>query len=294
MTSRQPLSVLVATDGSAQAGAAVATVLHFPWPDGIHVSGITARIVPVEVRRSSVLAALDQTAEAIADDARRKLASRWPEAHVTVADAPPVPAILRQAERERADVIVLGWRGYGALGALLMGSVSRGVIRRAPSAVLLVKRHRKEIRRLVIGLNDSTGARRAVAFVSRLAPPAGGGQITLVTAVEPARVPMHSLVPKTVRASVTAEIERINARRASAATRRLTRAARILTRAGWDVHTSIEAGPPLHELLQAIKAANADLLVLGASGSSGLQRLLLGSVAEGAVNRCPVPVLVVR
>jgi len=36
------------------------------------------------------------------------------------------------------------------------------------------------------------------------------------------------------------------------------------------------------------------LLVVGARGTGGVARLLLGSVAEGALTRCPAPVLIVR
>ena len=38
----------------------------------------------------------------------------------------------------------------------------------------------------------------------------------------------------------------------------------------------------------------ADVLIVGARGVTGLRRLLLGSVAEGALNTSPVPVLIVR
>lgn len=38
----------------------------------------------------------------------------------------------------------------------------------------------------------------------------------------------------------------------------------------------------------------ADLIVIGTHGRSGLNRLLLGSVAEGVVRAAPVPVLLVR
>lgn len=38
----------------------------------------------------------------------------------------------------------------------------------------------------------------------------------------------------------------------------------------------------------------ADLIVIGTHGRSGLRRLLLGSVAEGVVREAPVPVLLVR
>jgi nucleotide-binding universal stress UspA family protein len=34
--------------------------------------------------------------------------------------------------------------------------------------------------------------------------------------------------------------------------------------------------------------------VIGARGVGGVERLLMGSVAEGALDRCPVTVVVVR
>jgi nucleotide-binding universal stress UspA family protein len=53
-------------------------------------------------------------------------------------------------------------------------------------------------------------------------------------------------------------------------------------------------GVPLPEVLAAIRAARADTLVLGARGVGGVERLLLGSVAEGALSQAPVPVLLVK
>jgi len=294
MTSNKPLRVLVATDGSAHARGAVTTAIRFPWPPETKVFGITARVAPLAIRRSIVLTALDRSAGAIAESARRKLARRWPDAAVTVVDEPPVPAILAEADRRRADVIVIGWRGYGALGALLMGSVSRGVVRHTKGAVLVVKRRPTEVRRLVVGLNESPNARRAVELVARLQPPRGGGDVTLFAGVEPARVPTQALATDSVRGSVMAEVARINARRVSTAKRRLAGAARMLSRAGWRVHTALGSGPPLRDLLDTVRSANADLLVVGAGSTSGIKRVLLGSVAEGALSRSPVPVLIVR
>jgi len=48
------------------------------------------------------------------------------------------------------------------------------------------------------------------------------------------------------------------------------------------------------ELLEAITRTSADVVVLGARAAGGVERALLGSVADGALNRSPVPVLVVR
>lgn len=63
---------------------------------------------------------------------------------------------------------------------------------------------------------------------------------------------------------------------------------------GWKVQEVVRIATPLAGLLDAAKAGRADVLVIGARGTGGVERLLLGSVAEGAVGRAPMSVLVVR
>ena len=74
----------------------------------------------------------------------------------------------------------------------------------------------------------------------------------------------------------------------------LSRAVKTLSSAGWKVDQAVTDGAPLRDLLATVSNVGADLLVVGAKGVTGLRHLLLGSVAEGALNRSPVPVLVVR
>jgi nucleotide-binding universal stress UspA family protein len=74
----------------------------------------------------------------------------------------------------------------------------------------------------------------------------------------------------------------------------LNRAAAELKRGGWTTRSILAHGEPLRDLLKEVGASRAHLLALGARSTSGLRRLLLGSVAEGALNRSPVAVLVVR
>ena len=285
--------VLVASDGSASAKAAVTTVLGFPWPARTRVQGVTASLVPPNYRQAVVLAALGRTAQAIAASARRTLSRRWPEAEVTVVSTPPVAAVLREAARFDADVIVLGWRGHGAVRRFLVGSVSRGVVRDARCAVLVVRRRQREVRRIVVGVDGSANAQRAVALLNRLPAPRGG-HVTLVSAVDHLGVPSHPLAPRAAAATLVAEVKRINADSMAQAEKALASAEAALTGAGWRVRTRVTVGAPLRELLAIVDSADADLLVVGARGVSGMRRLLLGSVAEGALNRCPVPVLVVR
>ena len=67
-----------------------------------------------------------------------------------------------------------------------------------------------------------------------------------------------------------------------------------LERAGWTVRRAVARGAPLTELLGAVAAARADVLVVGSRGAGGLERRLLGRVADGALSRSPVSALIVR
>jgi nucleotide-binding universal stress UspA family protein len=53
----------------------------------------------------------------------------------------PAESIVEAALSERADVIVVGSHGRGALGRALIGSVSDQVVRHAPCPVLVVRSH---------------------------------------------------------------------------------------------------------------------------------------------------------
>ena len=90
------------------------------------------------------------------------------------------------------------------------------------------------------------------------------------------------------------EVKRTNVIRTQRATKELNRAAARLKAKGWDARTALTTGEPLNDLMGAVKASRAHLLVVGAKGTSGVRHLLLGSVAEGALSRSPVPVLIAR
>jgi nucleotide-binding universal stress UspA family protein len=291
MAAAHECRVIVATDGSNDAHDAVNTVRHFPWPAGTRVRVVVARQIPYQYRRSILLSALDRSAEIAADHARRALTPRWPDLDVVIVDKEPVAAVLGEAERFRAEVIVVGWRGHGAVRRALMGSVSRGIVRRATCSVLVVRR-RQRVRRLVVGIDqDSPHASRALAFVERLVPP-DRGHVTLATAVTLTTPPSRRVA--LAARGLAQEVTRSNAKRTQTASKELKRAAAGLNERGWQAKTVLTTGEPLHDLLRAVKAARAHLLVVGAKGTSGVRHLLLGSVAQGALDRSPVPVLIAR
>ncbi|AKB77059.1 Universal stress protein [Methanosarcina horonobensis HB-1 = JCM 15518] len=64
--------------------------------------------------------------------------------------------------------------------------------------------------------------------------------------------------------------------------------------AGVEVREIVWEGNPSNVIIEFTENNNADLVVMGTLGKTGLDRFLLGSVAEKVVRSSKVPVMVVR
>ena len=292
MTTSKQHRILIASDGSLTAQAALATALKFPWPASARMRAIVAReswfpTVSVQTR-----AAVETTFEDAELAAHRALVRRWPESKVMLIDAAPVEAILAEAERFKATLIVLGWRGHGVFRRLLTGSVSRGVSAQALCPVLVVREMPSAVRRFVVGFDGCPNAERALKFLGSLEP-GRGSRVVLVNVIEPVLVPASiARFSSSMRADVRREVAAINAKRSQQGQATLADGAARLARSGWTVKCEVRAGAPLATLLKAVADHRADVLVMGARATNGLERALLGSVANGALNSSPVVLLV--
>jgi len=286
---RRRFPVLIASDGSPQAQAAVHTAVNFPWPAGADGSGVVAWGGPRWPSRISAEVALG--AQRVADETEGVLRRRWPKATVELADEPPLDAILHRASRTGA--IVVGAHGYSPLQRWMLGSVSRGVVRRATAAVLVAKDRRPAPRHFVIGYDGSSNARRAVAFVAKLTVPRNG-RVTVLGLSEPFHPPATAFMPSSLRAALTSEVRSVNAQRLARTQRQLEASGRSLEASGWRVRAEARHGIAVRDLGRVAAALGGNLLVVGARGASGLRRILLGSTAEAVLDRASMPVLVVR
>jgi nucleotide-binding universal stress UspA family protein len=81
---------------------------------------------------------------------------------------------------------------------------------------------------------------------------------------------------------------------ASEADKVLRPARSFAERRGWTVHTAHAAGHAADEIAAFAKARRVELIVMGAHGHSALASVVLGSVTQGVLARCKLPVLLVR
>jgi nucleotide-binding universal stress UspA family protein len=63
---------------------------------------------------------------------------------------------------------------------------------------------------------------------------------------------------------------------------------------GLALETMVLRGKPDEAIVKAAQAKQADLIILGSHGRTGLRRLLMGSVAERVIGQAHCPVLVVK
>lgn len=130
--------ILVAYDGSDSAKRALAEAAKLANGEPISVVSV-AEPLPQFGRAPQMLVPEEsEERERELDEAGRFLADAGIHATVVERKGDPAERIVDEAEREHADLIVMGTRGLGASRKLLLGSVGDEVLRHAPCKVLVV------------------------------------------------------------------------------------------------------------------------------------------------------------
>ena len=117
----------------AKAFSAELTIIHVAAPDPDFV-GYAAGPQTVRDDRAHQIRTEHRELQAIAEGLR----DRGISARALLIQGPAVEKILAEGQRLRADAIVIGSHGHGALYRALLGSVSEGVVRTARCPVLVV------------------------------------------------------------------------------------------------------------------------------------------------------------
>jgi nucleotide-binding universal stress UspA family protein len=105
--------------------------------------------------------------------------------------------------------------------------------------------------------------------------------------------PMASL-PGFADESVAGSLKEAEERRRADAKGLLARTAQILDKAGFKVTTSLVEADPRQAIIDQAEKWKADLIVVGSHGRKGLDRLLIGSVAEHVARHASCSVEIVR
>jgi nucleotide-binding universal stress UspA family protein len=293
----QPIAILFATDGSPEAAEACRVLNLLPLPAGSVVHVISAIHVPpltdgnhAPWQSIQYLFEFHGTWAAEAVEAAKKLLARQGvRVEASIPRGDPAPQILHTAEAIHADLVVLGPNGLTG-GRPFLGSVARNVAKRCQRPVLVARKAWNEIREVVVATDGSEHATHAVGFLSRLPLPDNSG-IILVHVVRPPRA-FPGLLP-----GRQAEYERAAAElrtRQEERGRTLLAEAASLLPPGRSVRQELCFGDPAAEVLRITGERDADLIVMGARGTSLLEGLRTGSVADRLLRQAVASVLIVH
>jgi nucleotide-binding universal stress UspA family protein len=294
------MRVLIAYDGSESADEARDLVAAIEWPPGTELRVLTAQapylpgsFAPDELfdpaTPETAFEADHEAAEARAKVAAERI--RRPTNAVTWAavNGRPASVVLDGATAWSADLIVVGTRGLGPFTAALLGSVSDEIVDHATCPVLVVRR--PSIERVVLADDGSAGARTAAAVLTW--PIFARSRVRVVTVSE--AVAHDFGAPGLGRVETAQDDRRQMVEAGLAAVRALAQSsADRLAAAGLTTEIEVRHGDPAHEIIRAATDWEADLIVMGTRGRTGLERLLLGGVARKVLQHAPCSVLIER
>ena len=197
------------------------------------------------------------------------------------------PAVRLVKEAGGAGLLVVGSRGYGALRSRLLGSVGVYCVDHSTVPVVIVPHGagRDEgfdgPRRVVVGIDGSDNADAALRWA--LGHVRADDEVVAVAAWHPTATLGYE--------SIDAEAELLEQAATEAVDEAVHRIAGELGVDAGRVRREHERGDPRTVLRR--RADDADLLVVGARGRTGVSHLLVGSTASSLAHRpiCPVAVV---
>lgn len=271
------MKLLIGYDGSSYSDAAVNDLLSAGLPDDVEALVVSVGDEPIippfasheviekafagETVLTIVAHANRQVSEALKEanelvlTASRRLKSYFPAWQVRGEVLAGIPAseLIRKATEWKADLIVVGSQGRSPLGRLILGSVSLEVASQSRCSVRIGRQASQTDRaelRILVGLDGSPGAERAVRKVLMRAWPAGTELrvVAVDDGVSPIKSDVFSISNDAVRkdASVTA-----------------SKMMKLTGAKGLTVSAGIKKGDAQRVLLAEAREWKADCIVIG-------------------------------
>jgi nucleotide-binding universal stress UspA family protein len=290
------MKVLIALDLSSQSTAMIREAASRPWP-------AKSQFLLLHVLDPYPFAKMPISLERVKNSARQQLSevaqplleAGWKtDTDVVLGRARQV--ISKIATSWKADFVLVGTSGEGALMRVLLGSTARSVLRQAPCSVEIVrpaaklaKASRQARMKVLIATDGSEFSLAAIRSVAKRPWPKDS--VFRVIAIPEPFMPLTEFPYFELK-----EIENLNTAALKAAKRSSAAGAEILAKAGLNVGE----GTPLpkdNDGREIVKEANfwhANLIVLGSHGRRGFDRLTIGSVSEHVAFHAKCSVEVIR
>lgn len=288
------MRIVLAVDGSDQALDAAKALEHFAPAEAlvlvhvIHLPQVAYPMLGQKLPKDLALKAeraLRDEGERILDHAVSMLPHHPGSVSRRLLTGTPAEVILKEAEDERADLIVMGARGLGPFRELAFGSVSHRISTHSPCSTLLVKQPLNRLDHVLMPVETNEDAEIALQFFLKK-PFRKNVEVTVLNVIpfsEPAW-PVGAMIPESFRKEMIGHGEALANDVAS----------KLNTQGYAAQGVAIMAGSPSAAIIEESSAAEADLIALNSRSRHGIGRFLLGSVSHAIVHRASGSVLLIR
>ncbi|MGD9851170.1 MAG: universal stress protein [Nitrospirales bacterium] len=196
----------------------------------------------------------------------------------------PAEVVLRIAQEQEADLIVLGARGLGKIREQMFGSVSHRVMTQAKCATLIVKKPVRAIQNVLVPIESQEDADAILAFFKKkpFREPCSVTVLHVIPLSEPVW-PMGALIPPDFRKEMVTYAEKFT-----------NILSEELKKLGHQAKGVALVGAPSSTIIELVQQTSPDLMVLRTHSRSGISRFLLGSVSHSVVHHTDCSIVVVR
>jgi len=196
----------------------------------------------------------------------------------------PAESILKVAQEEKVDLVVMGARGLGRIREQIFGSVSHRVMTHAPCSTFLVKQSVRSIKNLLVPIDGQEDADAVLSFFKKN------------PFREPCSITVFHVIPMVqpmwpVGAMISPEFRKEMMGYAGKFTKVLCLE---LERLGHQAKGLAVEGAPSVAIVEEIRKTKPDLLVMRPQSQSGVSRFFLGSVSHSVVHNTDCSILLVR
>ncbi len=290
-----PKPILVATDLTPASEPALGRALAQARLNGAQL--LVVHVIPDVLRNHPLLPTPGGSEGVAASDLTKRAAELATEQVRTVLNLSPdlftvqietgdaEDEIVRAAEAHDVSLIVVGAKVREGIDKYL-GHVAERVVRYAKAPVLIARPQTKG-KHVLVATDFAEEATRAIEIGGRMAK--GGYDVTLLHVVE---------LPSVALAAASGPLGGVWAPPSAQAIAELANLGKttldgLVKQYGFTSGEQAD-GNASDKILARAEALDADLVILGSRGRTGLTRLLLGSVAEAVVRHSHCSVLVVR
>ncbi|HEV2174518.1 MAG TPA: universal stress protein [Nitrospira sp.] len=286
------MRVVLAVDASPDSKNAAQVIRHLAEPPILDVLNVVDEGALKHAYISPTMPAdyldtyrreVTEVAEQVLHEMKAELESHCRHIRLIADSGDAAEGIIQTAEESHADLVIVGQRGMTATPSFLLGGVSQKMATYAPCSILVVKEPMAKLERILVAIDGSEPAHKAVEFLAR-GPFKGLTQVTIVTVWPSCRSGRGGMRGQP-------ELRQVVEDKGHELLRNI---AGECARSTYQIATELLHGDPAFAIWDAAARHQAQIIVIGSRGVKAIKRFLLGSVSEKVLVHAPCSVLIVR